>query len=485
MDYLKFGTDGWRDIIGDGFTVKNISRAAQAYATYLLTTSSSSSVSPHSSAQRPKVIIGYDTRFNGRLFAQRTSEVLASNGIDVLLSEDYIPTPALSFAVKHYGASGGIMITASHNPPPYSGFKLKGPYGGTATQDIYKAVSKLTNETAHEDVKRIPETFTDIQSFDIRDAYFQQLSKLVDIELLQQVEFKLCHEAMGGAATGWIKAFIEKYTLAIECTELHPQVDPMFYGVNPEPIDLNLDAAKNYLKHNSCDLLVATDGDGDRLGAVLPNGDFFNSHQIFAVLIDLMHKKGFSGKIVKTFTVSRLIEKLAQKRSIEVIETPVGFKYIVDAMLDEDILAGGEESGGIGVAGHIPERDGIANSLLLVEAMAKATMSLDKLFESFEAETGWKHSYDRLDLHLQGNDLKDAVMTSLETPPERIATRALESVEALDGIKLNLSGNAWLMFRASGTEPVLRIYCEAGSPAEVQELLSWADGFVKTLQNTA
>jgi len=471
MDYLKFGTDGWRDIIADGFTIKNIARATQGYANYLLT---------QNQTGQPSVVVGYDTRFNGQRFAQHTAEVLASNGLQVYLSEDYIPTPALSFAVKHYGASGGIMITASHNPPPYNGFKLKGAYGGTATQDIYEAVSTLANKTAFSDVKHDSEYLNKIQNFDIRKAYFEQLSNLIDIDLLRTVNLSLCHEAMGGAATGWLKEFINKYNLGIQCTEIHPQIDPMFYGVNPEPIDLNLASAKTYLQANECDLLVATDGDGDRLGAVLPNGTFFNSHQIFAVLIDLMYKKGFSGKIVKTFTVSRLIEKLASQRDIEVIETPVGFKYIVDAMLNDDVLVGGEESGGIGVAGHIPERDGIANSLLLVEAMARAQMPLDKLFASFEAETGWKHSYDRLDLHLDGNKLKDAVMASLENPPVKVAKRQLESKETLDGIKLNLSDNAWLMFRPSGTEPVLRIYCEAATMDEVQELLSWADKYVKT-----
>lgn len=475
METLKFGTDGWRDIIADGFTLKNLSRATQAYAIYLHKNNAKKDNA------KPTVVVGYDTRFNGSIFAERVAEVLASNNITVYLSEEFIPTPALSFAVTHYRANGGVMITASHNPPPYNGFKLKGAYGGTATQDIYKAVSELTNKTSYSDVNHNAEHFNKIQNFDIKQAYFEQLSKLINIDLLRNIDLKLCHDAMGGAATGWLKDFIENYQLGIKCSELHPEASPMFYGVNPEPIDLNLEAAKRYLQNNDCDLLVATDGDGDRLGAVLPDGRFFNSHQIFAVLIDLMHKKGYKGKIVKTFTVSRLIEKLAKQRDIEVIETPVGFKYIVDAMLNDKVLVGGEESGGIGVTGHIPERDGIANSLLLVEAMATAQKPLGELFESFEAETGWNHSYDRLDLHLKGNELKDAVMASLQNPPQNILNRQLESAETLDGVKLNLSDNAWLMFRPSGTEPVLRIYCEAGSEAEVAELLDWADSFVQSL----
>jgi len=305
---------------------------------------------------------------------------------------------------------------------------------GQVAEDIYQAVSKLANKTNYSDVNHNAEHFDKIQNFDIKEAYFDQLSKIIDVDLLRNIDLRLCHEAMGGAATGWLKAFIESYKLGIQCTELHPKADPMFYGVNPEPIDLNLEAAKTYLKNNKCDLVVATDGDGDRLGAVLPDGRFFNSHQIFAVLIDLMHKKGYKGKIVKTFTVSRIIEKLAQKRGIEVIETPVGFKYIVDAMLEENILVGGEESGGIGVTGHIPERDGIANSLLLVEAIATAQKSLGELFASFETETGWKHSYDRLDLHLDGNELKDAVMESLQQPPKLLQIGNLNLLKHLMGL---------------------------------------------------
>ena len=465
MDTLKFGTDGWRDIIGERFTFDNVGRAAQAYADHL------------KAQGQTLVLVGYDTRFNGSRFARRVAEVLAANSLDVRLSESYIPTPALSFAVKHYGAGGGVMLTASHNPPPYNGFKLKGPYGGTATQDIYEDVSSRVSSLDSSKVAGFNKTAHSIQSFDIRKEYYGALAELVDVDTLKSLEVEVVHEAMGGAGTGWLKGFFEHAGLNLTFSDLHPDPDPMFYGVNPEPIDSNLGAAIAYMKDKTEGVVIATDGDADRLGVVLPGGTFFNSHQIFAVLLDRLVSSGHSGEVVKTFTVSRTVERLAKRRGVSVTETPVGFKYIVDAMLTGDVLIGGEESGGIGVTGHIPERDGIANSLLLLEAVAKTGKGLAELFADIEREVGWQHAYDRLDLHLDGNALKDAVMSRLDSPVNSIAGRKVESTERLDGVKLNLSGNAWLMFRASGTEPVLRIYCEAASPGEVEGILEAAETF--------
>ncbi len=466
VDKLVFGTDGWRDVIADKFTFSNLSRAAQAYADYLL------------EKGQTKVLVGYDTRFNGPLFARRAAEVLAANGLEVSVSADYLPTPALSFAVKHLKTGGGVMLTASHNPPPYHGFKLKGVYGGTATSDIYKAVSERVEKTAPDDVAVFDPERHKVDTFDIREAYLDALANLVAVEALQTVQGEIVHEAMGGSGTGWLSGFFEHIGLGGRAVDLHPKSDPLFYGVNPEPIPDNLGAATAYMKTRSDGLLIATDGDADRIGVVLPGGTFFNSHQIFAVLIESLSRQGKTGKVVKTFTVSRIVERLARARGLEVVETPVGFKYIVDAMLDGDVLVGGEESGGIGVSGHLPERDGIANGLLLLAATASTGKSLAELFADIEKEVAWQHAYDRLDLHLSGNALKDAVMAALQHPPEAFAGRRVESVERLDGIKLNLSGKAWLMFRPSGTEPVLRVYCEAQSEPEVRDVLEAAAGFV-------
>ena len=470
VDKLVFGTDGWRDVIADKFTFFNVSRAAQAYADYLV------------SKGQTKVLVGYDTRFNGALFARRAAEVLAANGLGVAVSASYLPTPALSFAVKHLQAGGGVMLTASHNPPPYHGFKLKGPYGGTATSDIYEAVSARVEKTVSDDVKVFDAERHKVDTFDIRTAYFDALAQLVEVETLRTVQGEVVHEAMGGSGTGWLSGFFEHVGLRGRATDLHPKPDPLFYGVNPEPIPDNLGAAMAYMKTRTDGLLIATDGDADRIGVVLPGGTFFNSHQIFAVLIEVLSRQGKTGKVVKTFTVSRVVERLARARGLEVVETPVGFKYIVDAMLDGDVLIGGEESGGIGVSEHLPERDGIANGLLLLAAMASTGKPLAELFADIEQEVFWHHAYDRLDLHLSGNALKDAVMAALQHPPEAFAGRNVESVERVDGVKLNLSGQAWLMFRPSGTEPVLRVYCEAQSEAEVAAVLGAAEDFVTGLE---
>ncbi|MCA9837087.1 MAG: phosphoglucomutase/phosphomannomutase family protein [Trueperaceae bacterium] len=469
MDTLVFGTDGWRDIIGDKFTFENVSRASQAYADYLR------------SQGAKTVVVGHDTRFNGDRFARRAAEVLAANGLKVYLSNGYIPTPALSFAVKHLEAGGGLMLTASHNPPPYHGFKLKGPYGGTATQAIYQAMSEPVPMISYEDVKPFHAKHHVVESFDIREAYYEALTKLVDVKQIEKVKGEIVHEAMGGAGTGWLSGFFSYAKLSKAIKDLHEHPDPMFYGVNPEPIHQNLKEAMDYMRDKSEGIVLATDGDADRLGAVLPGGVFFNSHQIFAVLLKVLHQKGVKGRVVKTFTVSRVVERLAAQLGYDVTETPVGFKYIVDAMLEGQVAIGGEESGGIGVAGHIPERDGMANSLLLLEAMAQSGKGMAELFSEIEAQVGWKHAYDRLDLHLSGNELKDAVLASLKNPLSHISNRQIESVERLDGIKLNLSGNAWLMFRASGTEPVLRIYCEAASKDEVNQILEGANAFVENV----
>ncbi|MEM7735396.1 MAG: phosphoglucomutase/phosphomannomutase family protein [Deinococcota bacterium] len=469
-DTLVFGTDGWRDVIGDKFTARNLKRAAQAYADYLRAQGT------------PRVLVGYDTRFNGSMFAEVVAQVLAANNLDVQLASSYIPTPMLSFATKQLGAGGAVMLTASHNPPPYLGFKLKGPYGGTATSDIYEAVDTRTQALDDSNVQSFDTNNHHYEQLDAKDAYFEALAKLVDIDALQGLTGKFVYDAMGGAGCGYLADFFERYGISLELTPLRNTADPMFYGVNPEPLPQNLASTTAYMADKGRDALFAavTDGDADRIGVVLPGGAFFNSHQIFAVLLDMLSNKGLSGRVVKTVTTSRIVERLAEKRGLDVVETPVGFKYIVGEMLKGDVLIGGEESGGIGVHGHIPERDGLANTLLLLECVAKTGKGLAELFRDIEQETGWKHAYDRLDLHLSGNDLKNAVLKSLESPPESIASREVMSVERRDGVKLNLSDNAWVLFRASGTEPVLRIYCEAASSSEVSTILGAANTFVQS-----
>ncbi|MEX2542291.1 MAG: phosphoglucomutase/phosphomannomutase family protein [Trueperaceae bacterium] len=468
MEKLEFGTDGWRDIIADRFTYRNVARCAQAYAEHLV------------EAGRSSVAVGYDTRFGGEHFARLAAEVMAANGLTALLSATYVPTPALSFAVAHHGAGGGVMLTASHNPPQYNGLKLKGSYGGTATDDIYRDVASRVQDIGDDRVRRAGGSGS-VEVVDMRPAYYQGLMELIDIEALRTLRGTLVHDSMGGAAGGWLSGFVRFAGLEVRVEQLRKRSDPLFHGVNPEPLPSNLALTIARAREGELLFAAATDGDGDRLGLVLPGGRFFNSHQIFAVLLDLMGRRGQRGKVVKTFTVSRLIERLARARGLEVVETAVGFKNIVERMLAGDVLIGGEESGGIGVAGHIPERDGIANTLLVLEALVGSGDGLERLFDSLEREADWRHAYDRADLHLQSAADGGAVLTALADPPATVAGRQVSSVETRDGVKLNLGEDAWLLFRASGTEPLLRIYAEAASDEEVQALLAEAKRFVARL----
>lgn len=456
---LVFGTDGWRDLIAERFTFGNVARAAQAYADTLLARGGRS------------VLVGYDTRFLGPEFAMAAARVLAANGLEVRLSRTFLPTPALSFAVRHCGADGGVMLTASHNPYGWQGFKLKGSYGGSATGELYGEVARRVAAIAPEDVRS---GGGEVGTFDIQDAYFTWLNGLLDMRALEKASGMVIHDAMGGAAAGWLAGWVRQTRIPVTLVEFRDRPDPYFYGVNPEPIGENLQEAMEVAWENGPLFLAATDGDGDRLGVVLPDGSFFNSHQIFAVLLRHLHSRGGRGRVIKTVTVSRIVERLAAKLGLPVTETPVGFKHIAEEMLKGDVLIGGEESGGIGTAGHIPERDGILNTLLLLEAVAVSGRSLAEQFSDIERETGWRHAYGRRDLVLRRAEELDAVFTALAETPQAFAGRRVTGAERLDGVKLNLEGGAWLLFRSSGTEPVLRVYCEAQAPAEVDALLGEA-----------
>ena len=456
---IKFGTDGWRAIIGDQFTFDNVALVAQAYAQYLL------------EHQGKRVVVGYDTRFLANRFAQRAAEVLAANGLQVYLARSYLPTPVLSFAVKHLQADGGVMITASHNPAEYLGFKIKGSYGGAATPALVAEVEKHLGA----EPKKASAT---VYSFDVRKDYYNFLAQQLDMEALRNYSGVMYHDSLGGAGAGWLAGFVKHAGLKLELRELHAVPDPMFYGVNPEPIPQNQFTVMTVLKAEEDPTFAAVnDGDADRIGAVLAGGINFNSHQIFAVLLKHLHRKGLSGRVVKTFSTSKIIDKLAHKLGLELMVTPIGFKYITDEMLKGGVLIGGEESGGIGVAGHIPERDGIFNALLLLEAVIHTGKSLGQQFAEIEAEVGFKHAYDRIDLHLPSMEQLQQVMEKVQTP-HPIAARQVSGSEHLDGVKWLFHDGGWLLFRASGTEPALRIYCEAQDDKSVKAILAEAKKLV-------
>lgn len=468
---IKFGTDGWRDIIADEFTFDNLRLVARAHAQVLC------------SGDRPSVVVGFDTRFQGRAFAEVVAEVMGEQGVDVWLSETYLPTPALSYAVVHYGAGGGVMITASHNPPQYSGYKIKGPYGGSATPAIVTQI---------EEALRSPQQYSGprgkIRPLDIQQAYYEQLDRQLDLDVLRRYQGRVIHDPMGGAACGWLLGYVQHAGLQLSLEEMHGRPDPLFHGVNPEPVPQNLGELTRCLEEETGLVLgVITDGDADRVGAVTAGGHFFNSHQIFAVLLKHLYQRGLRGRVVKTVSGSRVIELLAEHLGLELLETPVGFKYITDAFLEgqanetKTVLMGGEESGGLSSRGHIPERDGLLNSLLMIEAMAMSGKSLDELFAEIEQQVGFRHFYDRADLHLSSAFDKAALMTAARQQQE-VAGRQVADRKTDDGVKLLLEEDASVMFRASGTEPVVRVYVEAQSPDDVTALMEDAVGWVKSFE---
>lgn len=469
MERLAFGTDGWRALVGDGFTHRNLGRAAQAYAEHLLDRGGG------------LVLVAHDTRFGGARFARVAAEVLAANGLDVAIHDGPLPTPVLSFAVRHLGAAGGVVLTASHNPPEWQGFKLKGAYGGTALDATYRDVERRAGLVAADAVRgraRPPA----LERFDVREAYFRHLATLVDVERLRAASGRIVHDAMGGAAGGWIDGFARWAASGVAVEPLRARPDATFDDVHPEPLPAHLGRTRAHLAaHPGARFAVATDGDGDRVAAVLPDGRYFGPHQVFAVLLDLLDRRGVAGAVVKTFTVSRLIERLAAARGRAVLETPVGFKHLVEPLRRGEALIAGEESGGFGVAGHVPERDGILNALLLLEAELVAGEPLAARFAALEREGGWRHAYDRLDLRLAGDGLPQRVAEALAHDPTSFAGRAVTGVERLDGVKLDLEGDRWVLFRASGTEPVLRVYAEGPDDGAVAALLGAATAFVDGL----
>ena len=464
---ITFGTDGWRDVIAQDFTFDNVRRVAAAHARTLLNGSGRAEGGKNA-------VVGFDTRFEGADFARAVAEVFAQNGLNVKLAADYLPTPALSFAVKFYGAAGGAMLTASHNPPRYNGYKLKGAYGGTATPELVAEVEANLNTAAESAAAG------QIEPFDVRGAYYAALERLLDLDTLRGYRGRMYHDAMGGAGGGWIEGFVRRAKLPLNFLPLHGVPHPLFYGVNPEPIPQNLEVLMAVLaSEEGATFGAATDGDADRVGAVVAGGAYFNAHQIFVVLLKHLYDRGLRGRVIKTVSGSSLIDKLSEVLGLELLETPVGFKYITEAFLEGEadparaVLIGGEESGGFAVRGHVPERDGILNSLLLLEAVAKSGKSLPELFADIEALTGLRHFYDRNDLHL-GPDFDKAALLERARGWTEVAGQSVEGVVTKDGVKLLLAGGAWVMLRPSGTEPVVRVYAEAGSPDVLAAVLAEA-----------
>jgi phosphomannomutase len=458
---IKFGTDGWRGVIAREFTFDNLSLVAQATMDYL-----------HKEGLAANgLVIGYDRRFLSREFAERVAEIAAGNGIRVWLTSAYAPTPAVSWAVRERGAGGGVMITASHNPPIYNGFKVKEAFGGSARPSTTRQLEErvAANMAGNRGVvaKPLAEALADgtVSLIDATESYFRQLASYVDLELIRKARIPAVVDPMYGAGTGFIPELLPG------TAEIHTLENPAFGGQAPEPIEGHLSELCALVRSGAYRVGLALDGDADRIGAVDENGEFFSSHQIFTVLLrHLYERKGMRGGVVKTVSTTRMIDLLAEKFGLPLFETPIGFKHICELMLEHDILMGGEESGGLGVKGHIPERDGILMGLLLLEAMAMSGKGLRQLLDETMDEIG-HFFYRRIDVPIE-NAAKERLIEKLTKGGIRtIASRPVTVENFTDGFKYIFADGSWLLIRPSGTEPVLRLYSEARDPALVAELL--------------
>jgi phosphomannomutase len=465
---IKFGTDGWRAVIADDFIFDNVRQVARAIASYVL---------KHEDPKRG-VIVGYDTRFTSPRAARITAEVLAEAGIPVKLANDYTPTPAVSYAVKNLQAAGGVMITSSHNPFNWNGMKFKAKFGGSATPAIMNAI-----EAELSAVPRGQEAA--IEEIDLKQPYIAAISAFADLPLIAKANFKFVVDSMYGAGRGVLtQVFAERN---IQHVAIRQELNPLFPGINPEPIELNLAQLQEVVVKEKCHAGFATDGDADRIGAVAEDGSFVDAHKIFAVLLRwLLERKKWPGEVVRAFNTTRMIDRICTKYGRKLNECPIGFKYIADLMMERDILIGGEESGGIGYSRFLPERDGILNSLLLANVMAEEGKPLGQLVADLQKEYG-AHFYGRRDLHIAEEVKQAAIQRAKSEQTKRLGNYAVLKKENLDGIKFFLDapthGNgaeAWILFRASGTEPLLRVYAEAASPELVEEILASGEKFVKT-----
>jgi phosphomannomutase len=466
---ILFGTDGWRAVIAHEFTFANLERVAQAYADFLNQTPAEAQENRRTKAatETPHVVVGYDRRFLSDMFAERAAEVLLGNGITVSLFDSDVPTPLVSWAVRERGAAGGIVITASHNPAEFNGFKIKAPWGGSAKRETTVAIEALIDAQ----VPRRSDLAADTRGSldDSVRSYRAQIAAYVDLDKIRRAEARVVIDPMHGSGGRWVENFLRGDRISAET--IRAERDTQFGGVNPEPIDRNLAPLKQRVRETGALVGLATDGDADRVGAVNELGLTMTMHEVVPlILLHLARRRGMTGGVVRTFSQSILTKRIAAAHNLKLYETPIGFKYVADLMLREDILIGAEESGGIGVKGHIPERDGILNSLLFLEAVIAAGVPPSEMVKEMHREFG-EFYFGRRDLHLEVARGLNLVESLSVAPPQAVAGHTVQGFSHLDGAKLTFSDESWLLFRQSGTEPVLRIYAEATSTTMMDELL--------------
>ena len=458
---IRFGTDGWRAVIADGYTFANLERVAQATADWL-----------HADyGDAPSVVVGHDTRFLSRRFAEHAARVLASAGVHVTLSTGVISTPGVSWATEAMEKDAGIVITASHNPPEYNGYKIKAHFGGPAPPEM---VASVEEAVAHVAPRSMPLPSLDallerraIRMADIKTAYLAALRARLDIEAIQDAGIRVAHDAMFGAGQGLVAALLGEENVV----PVHHEHNPGFHGQAPEPIEDNMGALSAAILKEGCAVGIANDGDADRIGMVDENGDYVSSHRLLALLTKYLHEeRGLRGTIVKTFSTTHMLDAMSERYGLPIETTPIGFKYIAPKIAEGNVLVGGEESGGIAATGHIPERDGIYIGLLIVEMMVKRGMALSELVDELLEDFGPHHTY-RDDLHIS-EDAKRAALARLDDDGglDAIAGEAVSELQTLDGFK-HITETGWLLVRPSGTEPVLRVYSEAPTPEQAKALV--------------
>jgi phosphomannomutase len=476
---IRFGTDGWRGVIAQDFTFANVARAAAATARYL-TDSGRKDLPFYRDWGVPYrgpeagVVVGYDTRFLSREFAELAAKVLASEGVPAALTDAPVPTPALSFIVVERELAGAVMITASHNPPRYNGFKFKPEYGGSATKDA-------TDLIEHHLPQELPELFADtVPITSIREEYLSVLEGRVNLMEIAGTELHVVVDPMYGSAQGYLTELLRKY--GIPYTAIRSRIDPLFGGKKPEPLPELMGPTRAVIRslkrRTRRKILVGliTDGDGDRAASMDEAGNFLDTHRTSSLILwHLIRNRGERGLVLKSFALTDLIRKIAEDAGLEVREVKIGFKWAVEGLVRKEAMFAGEESGGYGYRWHLPERDGILAGLLLLELIAAERKGLGKLLAELFRRYG-PHYYDRVDLELP--ERVEAVERIKAVPPESIAGRKVVDVETLDGVKLRFV-NGWLLFRASGTEPILRVYCEMESPEAVEEVISTGTALAK------
>jgi phosphomannomutase len=469
---VKFGTDGWRGIIADDFTFANVRVAARAIAHYVL---------EHEDATKG-VCIGYDTRFGSLSFAKVVAEVLAGAGIPVALASGITPTPALSYGVRERGAAGGVMITSSHNPPEWNGVKYKASYGGSGKPSIIASI-----ETYLDRPLESAEIAAKIEEVDFNTDYIAAITKFVDLAAIKASGYKFLIDCMYGAGRGVIAGIFTE--AGIPFVAIRSEINPSFPGINPEPILPHIKESQVVVVAEKCDAGFITDGDADRIGAVDEHGNVVDAHKIFSIILKwLLECKGWPGDVTRAFNTTKMLDRIAAKYGRTLHEHGIGFKYVCDLMLEKDILIGGEESGGVGISKHLPERDGLLNSLLLANVMADEKKTLGQLVAALQEEFG-EHQYGRIDMHIDDHLKQSAIARARASQPGAdFAGLKVLKIETMDGIKFFLenptcagkpnAAETWLLLRASGTEPLLRVYCESCSAESVNQVLEAARTFV-------